>query len=35
VPRDAKIAVALHDVEPSTYERVALMRDWLDDHGID
>jgi predicted deacetylase len=30
-----KIAVALHDVEPATYERCALIRDWLDDHGID
>ena len=30
-----RIAVALHDVEPSTFERCALIRDWLDDHGID
>ncbi len=29
------IAVALHDVEPATFERCALIRDWLDDHGID
>ena len=29
------IAVALHGVEPGTYERSALIRDWLDDHGID
>jgi len=29
------IAVALHDVEPKTYERCALIRDWLDDHGIE
>ncbi len=29
------IAVALHDVEPGTFERCALIRDWLDDHGID
>ncbi len=28
------LAVALHDVEPATYERCALIRDWLDDHGI-
>ena len=28
------IAVAIHDVEPATYERCALIRDWLDDHGI-
>jgi len=30
-----RIAVALHDVEPATYERCALIRDWLDDHGVD
>lgn len=30
-----RIAVALHDVEPSTFERCALIRDWLDDHGVD
>jgi predicted deacetylase len=30
-----RIAVALHDVEPATFERCALMREWLDDHGID
>ena len=29
------IAVALHDVEPATFERCALIRDWLDDLGID
>jgi predicted deacetylase len=29
------IAVALHDVEPATFERCALIRDWLYDHGID
>ncbi|HEY5192722.1 MAG TPA: DUF2334 domain-containing protein [Solirubrobacteraceae bacterium] len=28
------IAVALHDIEPATFERCALIRDWLDDHGI-
>lgn len=28
------IAVALHDVEPATFERCALIRDWLEDHGI-
>ena len=28
------IAVALHDVEPATYERCALIRDWLYDHGV-
>jgi predicted deacetylase len=25
----------LHDIEPATFERCALMRDWLEDHGID
>ena len=29
------IAVALHDIEPATYQRCALIRDWLDDHGVD
>ncbi|MEA2256767.1 MAG: hypothetical protein QOG35_2812 [Solirubrobacteraceae bacterium] len=29
------IAVAIHDVEPATFGRCALIRDWLDDHGID
>ncbi len=29
------IAVALHDVEPATFERCAVMRDWLADHGIE
>lgn len=30
-----EIAVALHDVEPATFERCALIRDWLADHGVD
>ncbi len=29
------IAVALHDVEPATFERCALIRDWLADCGVD
>jgi predicted deacetylase len=29
------LAVALHDVEPATYERCALIRDWLEDLGVD
>jgi uncharacterized protein len=33
--RTRAIAVAIHDVEPATYERCALIRDWLDDHGVD
>jgi len=32
--RSLKIAVAVHDVEPATFERCALIRDWLTDHGI-
>ncbi|MCW3038786.1 MAG: hypothetical protein JWM31_691 [Solirubrobacterales bacterium] len=34
-PQAPRIAVALHDVEPGTFERCALIRDWLDDHGVD
>jgi predicted deacetylase len=29
------IAVALHDIEPATFERCALLREWLDDRGVD
>jgi predicted deacetylase len=29
------IAVALHGIEPATFERCAMMRDWLSDHDID
>jgi predicted deacetylase len=32
---ERRLAVALHDVEPATYERCALIRDWLSDHGVD
>jgi predicted deacetylase len=28
------IAVAVHDIEPATFERCALIRDWLYDHGV-
>jgi predicted deacetylase len=37
MPRNAggRLAVALHDVEPATFERCALIRDWLGDHGVD
>lgn len=36
MPRSARtIAVALHDIEPATFERCALIRDWLEDHGVD
>ncbi len=29
------IAVAIHDIEPATFERCAVIRDWLNDHGVD
>ena len=29
------VAVAIHDVAPATFDRTALIRDWLDDHGVD
>lgn len=32
--RRGTIAVALHDIEPATFERCALIRDWLSDHGV-
>jgi predicted deacetylase len=36
-PRHARqtIAVALHGIEPATFERCAVIRDWLDDHGVE
>lgn len=35
MPRSERtIAVALHEIEPATFERCALIRDWLDDHGV-
>jgi predicted deacetylase len=34
-PPRHSIAVALHGIEPATFERCALIRDWLDDHGVD
>src|SRR6516165_3841417 len=30
-----RLAVSLHDIEPATFERCALIRDWLSDHGVD
>jgi predicted deacetylase len=33
--RERTIAVALHGIEPATFERCALIRDWLEDHGVD
>ncbi len=35
VKRGRTIAVALHGIEPATYERCAVIRDWLSDHGVD
>jgi predicted deacetylase len=37
VPRERTqtIAVAVHGIEPATFERCALIRDWLGDHGVD
>lgn len=36
-PRESTrtIAVALHGIEPAAFERCAMIRDWLDDHGVD
>ncbi len=33
--RERTIAVALHGIEPASFERCALIRDWLDDHVIE
>jgi hypothetical protein len=27
--------VAVHGIEPATFERCAVIRDWLEDHGVD
>lgn len=32
---ERRLAVALHGIEPATFERCALIRDWLDDHGVE
>ena len=29
------LAVAIHDVEPATFQRCALIRDWLSDLGVE
>jgi hypothetical protein len=34
-PHARTIAVALHGIEPATFERCAVIRDWLGDHGVD
>jgi predicted deacetylase len=28
------LAVTIHEIEPATWERCALLRDWLADHGV-
>jgi predicted deacetylase len=33
-PERRTLAVALHDVEPATYERCAEIRTWLDERGV-
>jgi predicted deacetylase len=33
-PDHGALAVSLHDVEPASFERCALMRDWLADLGV-
>ncbi len=33
--RSQTIAVALHDIEPATFERCASIREWLEDRGVD
>ena len=35
MPHERRLAVAVHDIEPATFERAALIRDWLDDLGVD
>jgi len=34
MPPERTLVVALHDIEPATFERAALLRDWLDDLGV-
>ncbi|HSZ06375.1 MAG TPA: DUF2334 domain-containing protein [Solirubrobacteraceae bacterium] len=34
-PPRQTIAVAVHGIEPATFERCAVIRDWLTDHGVD
>jgi predicted deacetylase len=35
VPPERTIAVALHDVEPATFERCVEIRTWLDERGVE
>ena len=34
MPPDRTIAVALHDIEPATFERCTEIRTWLDERGV-
>ena len=34
MPPERVLAVAIHDIEPATFDRAALIRDWLDDLGV-
>jgi hypothetical protein len=35
VPPEPRLAVALHDIEPATFEHCSLIREWLGDLGVD
>lgn len=35
MPHERKLAVALHDIEPATFERCAQLRAWLEPRGVD
>jgi predicted deacetylase len=35
MPREGRLAVALHGIEPATFEQCTLIRDWLEDLGVD
>lgn len=34
MPDRRTLAVAVHDIEPATFDRCALIREWLADHGV-
>lgn len=35
MPDRRTLAVAVHDIEPATFDTCALIRDWLADHGVE
>ena len=35
VPHDPRLAVVLHGIEPATFEHCSLIREWLEDLGVD